>query len=585
MNWSLRMRVMVAAGVVLAVALGGSGLVLFGLVRNALTRSSDETLNSQIRTLSGMIRIDLATGDLALQPASGVNVEAGILPDLYEILADGHRGIRHTQALSDAFLPHPGGGTIAVPQVGIHQLPNGHRGRIASARVAVTPPVPQVLALEDSEYEAKEHAALAAKEHPAKEGASRKKEHEEEEYEYEGVDANGRKFHYHGHKPFDVKALLAGESPTTPTKTPDPIPVDIIVALDTVGLDQDLNAIGWLLLMVTGVTVVLSEWLMAVAVGRSLRPLNRLAQGIVALGGADHGQRVELPHAPAELAPVVDRLNELLMRIDDVLARERGFSADVSHELRTPLSGLLATIDVCLRKDRDAVHYQRALVSCRRITRQMQAVVVNLLDLTRLESGRVAAQCEPVDLPMLLRSQWRLFAERATLRHVTVQWRVAQAVALTDGERLSQVLANLLDNAVSYVDEGGTITITTREQAGRQLLTIANTGSLVSAEQAAQVFDRFWRADHARTESHQHCGLGLTLCRRLMAVLDGSITASSQVGGWFTIVVDLPAVDLDSDDEQLQEIIQQANVKAEAAAKAKAEASGAHPVLRNAPAP
>jgi signal transduction histidine kinase len=552
MSWSLRTRVMLTAGAVLGLALGGSGLALYVLVRNTLTKNFDETLVAQIRTLSGLVQIDEKSGDLVMKKSSDQDSELGAIPDLYEFTAQGRRGIRHTPALSDAFLPNPKSGTVLRPEISPQLLANGRPGRVASARIMMTAPAPKQLEYESHEEHKEKEAEFLNKAVDGKKKEHRESEDEEEvEFEYEGIDANGKKVHYHSHTKAGaekIASLISSEKPKPPTPAPTAVPVDIIIAQEVAGLDHDLAMIGWLLFLVTGSTILVSEWLMAWAVRRSLRPLNRLADSIAKLGDDDFGKRIKIQGAPTELAPVIDHLNDLLSSIDKVLARERGFSADVSHELRTPLSGLLSTIDVCLRKPRDPENYQRALTTCRRITRQMQSVVGNLLDLTRLESKRTVVPCEPVDLHRLIGTQWCLYTERATLRHVTVKWRLNHGLAMTNADRLGQIISNLFDNAVSYVNEGGMITVNSCERDGKQEIIIANTGSQISADQVGQVFERFWRSDRARADSHQHCGLGLTLCRRLITVLGGTITVKSQLGGLFEVHLIVPAADLDGED-------------------------------------
>ncbi len=552
MSWSLRTRVMISAGAVLGLALGGSGLALYVLVRNTLTKSFDETLVTQIRTLSGFIQIDEKSGDLIMKKSSAQDSEQGAIPDLYELTAQGRRGIRHTPALSDAFLPNPKSGTVLRPEINPQLLANGRPGRVASARIMIAVPAPRQPEHEShEEHEGSEYELLN------KSVEGNKKEHHESEYkkdevefEYEGLDANGKKVHYHSHTKAGAEKIAALISPvkTKLPTPPAPVPVDIIVAQEVAGLDHDLAMIGWLIFLLISSTILVSEWLMAWAVRRSLRPLNRLADSIAKLDDDDFGKRIKIQDTPTELAPVIDHLNDLLNSIDKVLARERGFSADVSHELRTPLSGLLSTIDVCLRKPRDPENYQHALTTCRRITRQMQGVVGNLLDLTRLESKRTVIPCEPVDLHRLMGTQWCFYTERATLRHVTVIWRLNHGLAMTNADRLGQIISNLFDNAVSYVNEDGMITVNSCERDGKQEIIIANTGSQISAEQVGQVFERFWRSDRARADSHQHCGLGLTLCRRLITVLGGTITVKSQLGGLFEVHLIVPAADLDGED-------------------------------------
>src|SRR5262249_52557349 len=111
----------------------------------------------------------------------------------------------------------------------------------------------------------------------------------------------------------------------------------------------------------------------------------------------------------------------------------------------------------------------------------------------------------------------------------------------TDRDKLLHVLSNLLDNAVSHADEGGQIRVTARPDNGDATIRISNTGSQLSPEEAANVFERFWRGDEARSEIGVHCGLGLSVCKKMMAVLRGSIRAESSKGGKFAVEISLPA--------------------------------------------
>ena len=558
MSWSMRNRVMLTSGLVLGLALGGSGLLIYGLVSNALNKSFNASLATQARALSNLIQVEVPSGNLLLQTAPEVNADPATLPKLFEIIADGHKGIRRTNGLSDAALPRANGGTAAEPKIHQTLLPNGRAGRLATARIEV--------AVVDyhhiyEEREKKVHQEIEIKKLQKKVDQMKASGEiiDGKEIKYSGYDQYGHKFRYKvdkdgrvvvDQKDADQKDIEQKEAETIGAVKKYPqVLVDVVVAQETTELENELAVIFWRLLIVTGIALVVSEGLMAWAMSRSLLPLNRLAGTIAKMGEKNLTKQISLKDAPRELVPVVDHLNKLLERIDHVLSRERGFSSDVSHELRTPLSGLLSTIDVCLRKQRDPESYHNALTICRRITRQMQGVVVNLLELTRLESGSVKVQCDPVDVHRLISSLWLMFTERATVKQVTVKWKLTPGIALTNSDYLSQIITNLFDNAVSYVNEGGTITVTLEERGGQQRLEIANTGSLIAQEQAEQVFEKFWRADRARADLHQHCGLGLTLCRRLATVLGGNIRAASALGGIFAIELILPNADLDRDDD------------------------------------
>jgi two-component system phosphate regulon sensor histidine kinase PhoR len=140
----------------------------------------------------------------------------------------------------------------------------------------------------------------------------------------------------------------------------------------------------------------------------------------------------------------------------------------------------------------------------------------------------------------VLQECWRPLADRARERGLHVEWEVDRALALdTDREKLRLILTNVLDNAVSYADTGGRVEIETASRDGFVQVSVANTGSHLSQEEAEHVFERFWRADEARAATGVHCGLGLSLCRQLMDLLGGSIRVESTPGATFRVVIAL----------------------------------------------
>ena len=160
----------------------------------------------------------------------------------------------------------------------------------------------------------------------------------------------------------------------------------------------------------------------------------------------------------------------------------------------------------------------------------------NLLVLARSEAGQLEITCEDVRLAEVLQKCWNSFADQAAERELRIEWRVDEdGVLKTDRELLRLILQNVLGNAVTYANRQGEVRIESAVQDGRIALSICNSGSKLSEEQAKHVFERFWRGDAARSAAGVHCGLGLALCERLMAVLGGSISAHSTAGGDFAI--------------------------------------------------
>jgi signal transduction histidine kinase len=243
---------------------------------------------------------------------------------------------------------------------------------------------------------------------------------------------------------------------------------------------------------------------------------------------------------PRELAPVVERLNDLLRRLADAFQRERTFTADAAHELRTPLAGLRSTLEVALSRPRESAEYREAMTECLAIVRRTDALVTSLLTLARLEGGQGPAHAEPIALAEAVRDALHPLEVRVAARRLAVNAQVAEDLRVAaDRATLGTVLTALLENAAEYANEGGRIDIGA-ERTGRSVtLRVANTGCHLSDDDVSHVFERFWRGDTSRTDTGVHCGLGLAIVRRAAWSLGGTATASAS-GDVFTIRIALP---------------------------------------------
>jgi len=315
-------------------------------------------------------------------------------------------------------------------------------------------------------------------------------------------------------------------------------PLTLVVGRETGELEGTLAALRLLLVGVGAAAIVLSLGVSAWVVRSGLRPVDHLAAQIGRIGEEDLEARIDLPAAPVELAPVVERLNDLLSRLERAFAQQRSLTADVTHELRTPLAGLRSTLEVTLAKERKSEAYRAAMAECLVILGQTQRMVDSLLCLARVEAGQATLTQAPLRLHDELQECWRPLAERALARGLQVEWNVDERLVLhSDRENLRLILYNLLDNAVSYANDGGRICLEAASQGGRLELSVTNSGSRLSQQEAEHVFERFWRADAARGETGVHCGLGLSLCKQLVTTLGGSIRVESAAGGNFRVAL------------------------------------------------
>ena len=316
--------------------------------------------------------------------------------------------------------------------------------------------------------------------------------------------------------------------------------VTLAIGRETAGIDETLSHIRFAMVAIGLAAVLVSLGALAWFVRRGLKPVGRLASQIEGLGESELSSRIEPAGIPAELLPVVDRLNDLLSRLESAFRRERRFTADVAHELRTPLAGVRSTLEVALSKQREPGAYQDAMRGCLDINHQMHRMVENLLSLARADANQLDVAKESIDLGALVRECWAPLAGQADRRRLEVAWCLQEPCVLeSDRGKLSLVLQNILGNAAAYADDGGRISIESVSTNGQTDLTVTNTGSTMSQEDVRRVFDRFWRGDSSRQCAGQHCGLGLSLCKTLVELLGGSISAEVGADGTFAIIVRL----------------------------------------------
>jgi signal transduction histidine kinase len=291
------------------------------------------------------------------------------------------------------------------------------------------------------------------------------------------------------------------------------------------------------LLVVSGALLSAGAVLLSLSLAREgLRPLRRFAEQIARIDDRSLDSRLDLARAPSEVAPVGERLNELLDRLAATIERERGFSADIAHELRTPLASLRSTVDVALRRPRDAESDREAFEDARQATRRLQALVDRLLWLVRLEAGAVEIDVQPTELAPLLAETWRPLEQNAMARRLRVEWNVPEGLQVASDPLLAGiVLRNLLENAVAYADEGGRIEVRAARNGDQAAIEVTNSGSKVDQEEVAGLLRRFTRGDQARTLVGSRCGLGLALVETITKALGHGVEIRTSRGGAFTV--------------------------------------------------
>jgi len=239
--------------------------------------------------------------------------------------------------------------------------------------------------------------------------------------------------------------------------------------------------------------------------------------------------RLSVQDAPAELREMGDAFNAMLDRLEDGVQRLSGFAADLAHDMRTPLNTLMVETQVALARPRTAEEYQHLLASNLEEYERLARMIENTLFLARVDNAQMALQRETLDLQAELQrihDYFDILAEDVGVRLVVSAEKVSAAIDLV---LLQRAVNNLVSNAIRHTPAGGTVTLSAHavEEGGGVAIVVSNSGQGIAPEHLPHIFDRYYRADPARTAG---AGLGLSIVRAIMELHGGKITVDSQPG-------------------------------------------------------
>jgi signal transduction histidine kinase len=246
-----------------------------------------------------------------------------------------------------------------------------------------------------------------------------------------------------------------------------------------------------------------------------------------------------------EVGRLAATLNQMLNRLERSFSALRRFTADASHELKTPLTVLRAGVERAITTPRLPQEALAPLEEALQEINRMTELVDTLLTLARADEGTAPLHRESVDLKKLVeetRETGELLAEEAGVT-MSVTAPASAVVVAVDASRIRQLVLNLLTNAVKYTPSGGRVTLWLEREDGAVKLGVSDTGIGIAAGDLPHVFDRFWRADTARTRTSERpgAGLGLAICKWIAEAHGGTIDVQSRSGRGTTFTVTLPS--------------------------------------------
>ena len=277
-------------------------------------------------------------------------------------------------------------------------------------------------------------------------------------------------------------------------------------------------------------------------VGRALAPVARISQTATAMSAGDLSARIAVERTENELEQVALALNQAFDRLRLAVENERRFTADASHELRTPLATISAEIEWALSRDRSQEEYRRSLDTVHRAADRMRRVVEHLLTLARADSADMTLRRAPVGLAPLVSDAVGSVQSLAAQKRVTIETRLHDTTVVGDRDRLTDLVTNLFSNAIQYNRAGGRVHVEVWPEAGDACLRVRDTGTGISADDLPRIFDRFYRADRARTAHSGGAGLGLAIAKWIVEAHGGRIACHSTLGQGTEILVQLPRV-------------------------------------------
>jgi heavy metal sensor kinase len=313
-------------------------------------------------------------------------------------------------------------------------------------------------------------------------------------------------------------------------------------AVPTEPFDQALDSFRLIENRFLPLLVILASLLGYWLSGRALAPVNRIIESADRVGVRNLSRRLEVPRAKDELRRLTEQVNAMLDRIEAAVKRITQFTADASHDLRTPLALIRTSAELALRRPRSDREYRETLARILTTSEETSELIEQLLMLARADANVVQLKLGPIALsPVLQRvgQKANLLALDKGLAF-TQSFIPASVPVLANETALERLFMTVLDNAIKYTPGGGNVTLSLRVESSAAVIEVADTGIGIAEKDLPHVFERFYRADQARSRETRGSGLGLSIAKWIAETHNGFIDLQSQPGQGTTVTIRLP---------------------------------------------
>ncbi len=314
-----------------------------------------------------------------------------------------------------------------------------------------------------------------------------------------------------------------------------------IVGYPEAELRDLLDGFYFIFLVLVPIVVALSAIGGLALADRALAPVHDISTRARKITAENLDQTIPIKNERDEIGKLTATINDMVRRLHESFAQVRQFSADASHELRTPLTVMRGEIEIALRSPKTPEEYRNTLESSLEEILRMSTIIDNLLTLGKADQGTLDVTFSEVNLKELVEELYEDSMILAEEKEIHVDLEAATPLVIVgDRFRLHQLFLNLVDNAIKYTPEGGTVRLTTAREDGSAVFTVSDTGIGIPKDEQVKIFDRFYRIDKARSREKGGSGLGLSIAKRIAELHRGTIEVTSELGKGSTFTVKLP---------------------------------------------
>ena len=311
----------------------------------------------------------------------------------------------------------------------------------------------------------------------------------------------------------------------------------IHVAQDRSSDEQLEKRFGILLGVVLAGSILASAIIAITVTKHGLRPLGEMTRSLERIGPSHLNERVAPAGWPRELQPLATTFDAMLARLEDSFKRLSQFSADLAHELRTPIANIMGEGQVALTRERTPSEYREVIESTIAECERLSGIVDNLLFVARVDAARESIERKLIDARAAVEKIATFYQTLAEDRNVAIHCS-GEGEIYVDPALFERALGNLMDNALRFTPEGGTIQISITVKAAHSEVTVSDNGYGITPEHLPRVFDRFYRVDSSR--SSDGAGLGLALVKSIVDLHGGSAKIESEVSRGTTVTLTFP---------------------------------------------